>query len=133
MAEERDLQAINIREAPPDDPGEPMSGIPHSREIGMRLHRSAGGKAVLAHPWSRGTHKVLTPEVIASLVDHGLDGIEVDHADHDSDDRAALRQIVKENDLILTGSSDYHGSGKSDDFRLGANTTDPEEFERLLA
>ena len=56
MADERDLQAINIREAPGDDPGddprddpgELLVGIPHSREIGMRLHRSAGGKAVLS-------------------------------------------------------------------------------------
>jgi uncharacterized protein (TIGR00369 family) len=48
MAEERDLQAINIREAPPDDAGELMSGIPHAREIGMRLHRSAQGRAVLS-------------------------------------------------------------------------------------
>ncbi|HJR89703.1 MAG TPA: PHP domain-containing protein [Aeromicrobium sp.] len=98
----------------------------------IELVKAAGGKAVLAHPWSRGSHKVLTPEVIAGLVGHGLDGIEVDHADHDADDRAALRQIVKENDLIMTGSSDYHGSGKSSDFRLGANTTDPAEFEKLL-
>jgi uncharacterized protein (TIGR00369 family) len=51
MAEERDLQAINIREAPEGDPGEPMAGIPHSREIGMRLHRSAAGKAVLSVPY----------------------------------------------------------------------------------
>ena len=51
MAEERDLQAINVRDAPPDDPGEPMAGIPHSREIGMRLHRSAGGKALLSVPY----------------------------------------------------------------------------------
>ena len=51
MADERDLQAINIREAPPDDPGEPMAGLPHAREIGMRLHRSAGGRAVLSVPY----------------------------------------------------------------------------------
>ena len=51
MAEERDLQAINMREAPADDPGEPMAGIPHSREIGMRLHRSAAGRAVLSVPY----------------------------------------------------------------------------------
>jgi uncharacterized protein (TIGR00369 family) len=51
MGDERDLQAINTREAPPDDPGEPMAGIPHSREIGMRLHRSAGGKALLSVPY----------------------------------------------------------------------------------
>ncbi len=98
----------------------------------VELVKAAGGKAVLAHPWSRGTHKVLTAEVIANLVSHGLDGIEVDHADHDSDARATLRRIAQENGLIMTGSSDYHGTGKSDDFRLGANTTDPAEFEKLL-
>ena len=51
MDDDRDLQAINIREAPPDDPGEPMAAIPHSRDIGMRLHRSAGGKALLSVPY----------------------------------------------------------------------------------
>ena len=98
----------------------------------VELVKAAGGKAVLAHPWSRGTHKVLTAEVIANLVSHGLDGIEVDHPDHDSDARATLRRIAEENDLIMTGSSDYHGTGKSKDFRLAANTTDPAEFEKLL-
>ncbi|HKY57001.1 MAG TPA: PHP domain-containing protein [Aeromicrobium sp.] len=98
----------------------------------IELVKAAGGKAVLAHPWSRGSHKVLTPEVIAGLVEHGLDGIEVNHADHDAEARVTLHQIAKENDLIVTGSSDYHGSGKSSDFRLGANTTDPAEFERLI-
>lgn len=48
MAEERDLQAITIREAPPGDPGELLAGLPHAREIGMRLHRSAGGRSVLS-------------------------------------------------------------------------------------
>ena len=98
----------------------------------VELVNAAGGKAVLAHPWSRGTHKVLTAEVIANLVAHGLDGIEVDHPDHDSEARTALRRIAEENDLIMTGSSDYHGTGKSKDFRLAANTTDPAEFEKLL-
>ena len=98
----------------------------------VELVKGAGGKAVLAHPWSRGSHHVLTAEVIGDLVGLGLDGIEVDHADHDDDDRAALRLIGKEHGLIVTGSSDYHGSGKSEAFRLGANTTDPAEFEKLL-
>lgn len=51
MADERDLQAINIREASEGDPGELLAGLPHSREIGMRLHRSTGGKAVLSVPY----------------------------------------------------------------------------------
>jgi predicted metal-dependent phosphoesterase TrpH len=98
----------------------------------VELVKAAGGKAVVAHPWSRGTHKVLTAEVIANLVGHGLDGIEVDHADHDDEARTQLRRIAEDHGLIMTGSSDYHGTGKSTDFRLGANTTDPEQFERLL-
>ena len=98
----------------------------------VRLVKAAGGKAVLAHPWSRGSDKVLTPDRIAELVDAGLDGIEVDHPDHDEEQRESLRKIAASHDLIVTGSSDYHGSGKSDAFRLGANTTSPEELEKLL-
>jgi predicted metal-dependent phosphoesterase TrpH len=101
-------------------------------EQAVRLVKAAGGKAVLAHPWSRGSDKVLTPDRIAELVDAGLDGIEVDHPDHDEEQREGLRKIAATHDLIITGSSDYHGSGKSDAFRLGANTTDPEELEKLL-
>lgn len=98
----------------------------------VRLVKAAGGKAVLAHPWSRGSDTVLTPDRIVELVDAGLDGIEVDHPDHDEDQREGLRKIAATHDLIITGSSDYHGSGKSDAFRLGANTTDPDELEKLL-
>ena len=98
----------------------------------IRLVKEAGGKAVLAHPWSRGSDEVLTPDRIAELVDVGLDGIEVDHPDHDEAQREGLRKIAAAHDLIVTGSSDYHGSGKSDAFRLGANTTSPEELEKLL-
>lgn len=47
-----DLQSINTREAPADDPGELMTGLPHSREIGMRLHRSVDGNALLSVPYS---------------------------------------------------------------------------------
>ena len=34
-------------------------------------------------------------------------------------------------DLLVTGSSDFHGEGKVD-HDLGCNTTDPEEYARLL-
>ncbi|HET7408975.1 MAG TPA: PaaI family thioesterase [Paracoccaceae bacterium] len=49
--ERRDLVALNMRDAPPDDPGEVMSALPHAREIGMRLHRAVGGKALLSVPY----------------------------------------------------------------------------------
>lgn len=47
----KDLQAINTRDAPVDDPGELMEGLPHARDIGMRLHRSSNGEAVLSIPY----------------------------------------------------------------------------------
>ncbi|MEM9139442.1 MAG: PaaI family thioesterase, partial [Pseudomonadota bacterium] len=46
-----DLVAINTSEGAADGPGEVMEGLPHSREIGMRLHRSVDGKALLSIPW----------------------------------------------------------------------------------
>ncbi len=45
------LHAINVRDGAPNDAGEIMSGMPHGREIGMRLHRSAEGKALLSLPY----------------------------------------------------------------------------------
>lgn len=98
----------------------------------VQLVTAAGGKAVIAHPWSRDSKAKVTPERVESLVAQGLVGLEVDHSDHDADDRDELRGIAKELGLIVTGSSDYHGTGKSEGFALGTNTTDPAEFEKLL-
>lgn len=99
-------------------------------ERAIALLHDAGGVSVLAHPWARGSHKVLTASKIEDLKSFGLNGIEVDHNDHDQRARASLRSIALELDLIRTGSSDYHGRGKTN-FELGCNTTDREQFERL--
>ncbi len=98
----------------------------------VRLVGEAGGRAVLAHPWSRGSHRVLTAAKIAELAAAGLSGIEADHNDHDDAARDQLRRIAHDLDLIVTGSSDYHGTGKIG-FDLGCNTTDPAQFERLMS
>lgn len=93
---------------------------------GIDLIRRAGGVAVIAHPWGRGSRHLLTPEVFAALArDHRLDGIEVDHQDHDAADRAVLAGIAGRLGLLVTGSSDYHGLGKVG-HPLACNTTAPE-------
>ncbi|WP_262852173.1 PHP domain-containing protein [Mumia quercus] len=97
----------------------------------IRLVVAAGGRAVLAHPWTRQSRKVLTAEVIGELAEVGLVGLEVDHNDHDADTRAALRAIASDLDLVITGSSDYHGTGKVG-YDLGVNTTAPDQAARLL-
>jgi predicted metal-dependent phosphoesterase TrpH len=101
-------------------------------ERGIDLVHTAGGVAVIAHPWGRGREHVLPPSVLASLAaDHSLDGVEVDHQDHDADTRIQLRTLAAELDLLATGSSDYHGTGKLD-HDLGCNTTAPEVYEQLV-
>ncbi len=96
------------------------------------LVAAAGGVSVVAHPWARKARRVLTPEVIAGLAAQGLSGIEVDHLNHSDEKRAELRALARDLDLVVTGSSDYHGTGKGPEFHLGAHTTAPAELERLL-
>src|SRR5829696_5724006 len=63
-------------------------------ERGIDLVHSAGGVAVIGHPWGRGREHVLPPAVLGALVaDHALDGVEVDHQDHDTETRAQLRTL----------------------------------------
>jgi predicted metal-dependent phosphoesterase TrpH len=95
------------------------------------LMHEAGGLAVIAHPWGRGRERLLPPNVLEALArDHGLDGIEVDHQDHDPDSRRRLRALADRLGLLATGSSDYHGTGKLD-HDLGCNTTDPKVFGKM--
>jgi predicted metal-dependent phosphoesterase TrpH len=96
------------------------------------LIADAGGAAVIAHPWGRGSRRVLDRDALAALIDVGLVGIEVDHQDHPPADRMALASVARDLGLVSTGSSDFHGAGKVN-HDLGCNLTDPAEFERLIA
>lgn len=91
--------------------------------------RAAGGVPVLAHAWSRGGGEVLSSGQIGDLALAGLAGIEVDHRDHDDQDRYGLRILAKDLGLVVTGSSDYHGAGKQN--RLAENTTDPSVVDEI--
>jgi 3',5'-nucleoside bisphosphate phosphatase len=115
-------------------PGQPgyVDRYASALEDMIALVVAAGGVTVVAHPWGRGSRSVLDAEALAGLKDLGLAGIEVDHQDHGPADRAALRAIAHDLDLVVTGSSDHHGLGKVD-HDLGVNTTDPEQYERLLS
>ncbi|MCM0619341.1 PHP domain-containing protein [Nocardioides bruguierae] len=100
------------------------------REV-VRDVAGAGGVSVIAHVWGRRRVQEPGPDLLAEAASLGLTGLEVDHQDHAPQVRTRLRDIARDLDLVVTGSSDHHGTGKVD-HDLGCNTTDPEQYERLL-
>jgi predicted metal-dependent phosphoesterase TrpH len=97
----------------------------------LRLVRAAGGLPVFAHSMARRRGPVVSDDTIAQMAAAGLVGLEVDHPDHDADDRAHAAALARDLGLIPTGSSDYHGTNKAT--RIGARTTDPRAYEQLLS
>ncbi|MEV4917560.1 PHP domain-containing protein [Streptomyces tirandamycinicus] len=95
----------------------------------VRLVKAAGGVTVFAHPLAVQRGEVVSEDVIARLAAAGLDGIEVDHMDHDEPTRARLGGLAADLGLLATGSSDYHGSRKT--CMLGDFTTDPEVYGEI--
>jgi 3',5'-nucleoside bisphosphate phosphatase len=96
----------------------------------VELVRAAGGVPVFAHPAASHRGRTVDDTVIAKLADAGLAGIEVDHRDNPPEARVRLREMAAELGLLVTGASDYHGTGKPN--LLGENTTDPEVFAALV-
>ena len=98
-------------------------------ETAIRLIKEAGGVAVIAHPLASRSGRKIELSTLDRLIRAGLDGIEVDHRDHNENERAELLRLAIEHDLVITGSSDYHGTGKLN--QLAEFTTHPEQWERL--
>lgn len=96
----------------------------------IRLVKAAGGVTVFAHPLAVKRGVCVPESAIAELAAAGLDGIEVDHMDHDAPTRARLRALAADLGVLTTGSSDYHGSRKT--CRLGEHTTDPEIYGEIV-
>jgi predicted metal-dependent phosphoesterase TrpH len=93
--------------------------------------RAAGGVPVFAHPRATSRGRVVPDQLIADLADAGLFGLEADHEDHSPAERAHVRALAGELGLVVTGSSDFHGTHKT--VRLGEFTTDPEAYEKIVS
>jgi predicted metal-dependent phosphoesterase TrpH len=73
----------------------------------IELIHQANGVAVLAHP---GLNR--SDEVIPSLVDAGLDGIECFHTKHSTATAEHYLELADRFHLLVTGGSDCHGLSK---------------------
>jgi 3',5'-nucleoside bisphosphate phosphatase len=97
----------------------------------MRLVQDAGGVTVFAHPRATRRGRVVPDELIVQMAAAGLFGLEADHDDHSPAERAQVRALAADLGLAVTGSSDFHGTNKT--VKLGAFTTAPEVYERMVA
>ncbi|MDN5572913.1 MAG: PHP domain-containing protein [Micrococcales bacterium] len=97
----------------------------------VRLVRQAGGVPVMAHPLAGVRGRTVGQEVFDAMIEAGLAGLEIAHRDNPPEARAVLSQMAAEHDLIITGSSDYHGSGKPNE--LGENLTSEQSLRRIMA
>ncbi|WP_217183445.1 PHP domain-containing protein [Streptomyces sp. AC495_CC817] len=125
------------------DRTEAFDGILHPREgyyephyapdplTAVRLITGAGGVPIIAHPVTSGRDRMMPLSYIERLIDAGLGGFEVDHRENTEEGKRLLRKIAATHDLIVTGSSDYHGAGKPN--VPGENTTADEMVARLIA
>lgn len=96
----------------------------------VELVLAAGGVPVIAHPFTVTRGRAIDPSVLDEMIAAGLAGIECHHHDHDEAGTAAALTLAADHDLIVTGSSDYHGTGKVN--RLGEHTTARRELDRIV-
>ena len=95
----------------------------------VELVRDAGGVPVFAHPVASSRGRIVGDRTYREMIDAGLAGLEIDHRDNPEEGRAFLRRLAERHGLLVTGSSDYHGTGKPN--LLGENLTAPEVFARI--
>jgi len=98
-------------------------------EAVIKLIKDAGGVSVIAHPMASHRGRTISLDTFGSLIQAGLDGIEVDHRDHSVEEKTQLISLAKESKLVMTGASDYHGNGKLN--LLGEYTTEPAQWQKL--
>lgn len=93
------------------------------------LIAQAGGVAIVAHPAGRGG--VLAAALLEQMLEAGLAGFELGHRENREAGLGELRALCTRRDLIVTGSSDYHGAGKPN--VPGEHTTSDEMVARIIA
>ncbi len=113
----------------------PASGYyePHEAPTplrGVELIRGAGGVPVIAHPAASSRGIVIDESMLRELVDAGLGGLEVDHRENLAHGKRTLLDWAERYDLFVTGSSDYHGTGKPN--RFGEHRTARASFDAIV-
>lgn len=80
----------------------------------VRLIKEAGGTAILAHPLLYGLSNTNLQKMIDELKPAGLDGLEAIYSTYTTGEEQQMKRLARENGLLISGGSDFHGSTKPD-------------------
>jgi 3',5'-nucleoside bisphosphate phosphatase len=106
-------------------------------EEAIQIILAGGGIPVVAHPVRLALPQAIERQVLRSLKDAGLLGLEVYHSEHPPELQSYYLRLADELKLLPTGGSDFHGTAKPG-VKLGTGLNDnvrvPHEFlDRLRA
>jgi predicted metal-dependent phosphoesterase TrpH len=82
----------------------------------IKIINDAGGLAFIAHPGK------MKESILTSLIQLGIDGIEVVHSSHRRSQQKFYRGIVNQYCLLESGGSDFHGGFRNDGENFGKYT-----------
>ncbi|MGF1670708.1 MAG: PHP domain-containing protein [Balneolaceae bacterium] len=83
----------------------------------IKLVSDAGGITSLAHPGVIGNL-----DVVDKILALGIDGIECIHPSHNFEKQKMFSEIAESKNLLVTGGSDFHGTGREYDPYFGIVT-----------
>lgn len=91
--------------------------------------KKARGVVVFAHP-----SVYNSMECVRELAHQGLiDGVEIDHPRNTEEDKAELYKLALDNNLIITGGTDFHGINTTRLRPLGTCLTEADQVARIEA
>ncbi len=100
-----------------------------SPQSALKLINDSGGLSFLAHPGN------LKESILMTLINAGIDGIEVIHPTHNNYQKKFYKGIINQYCLLESGGSDYHGGNKRDDYNFGKyfiTSTQLEKMQKIL-
>lgn len=94
----------------------------------FKVIKQAGGLSFLAHP-----AKYFNEEEIKIFKAAGLDGIEVVHPSHNTNEVKKYKEIAVKHNLLTSGGSDFHGGRKNDAGNMGKYYISEKEIDKMRA
>lgn len=78
----------------------------------ISLVKNAGGIPVLAHPFQYTNDPIEVENMICTLKQDGILGMECYYSEYDLSQKNILLEIARRQGMLITGGSDFHGSYK---------------------